>query len=96
MTDRQLMCAVRQIQLRLEKLADELEPSEFRAVLSGSIATVVGGLPDPYWKQFRKVEPCGRPGCDCHLKVMPEAVKLFTCLREDYLASGAATQTITE
>ncbi len=51
------------------------------------IANIVGNMSDRYWEQFRKVEPCGRPGCDCHLTIALHGTKLFELIREDFLAT---------
>lgn len=43
-------------------------PQEFKAFfLGGVVSNTVAHLPDEYFEQLVRTEPCGRPGCDCHL-----------------------------
>jgi hypothetical protein len=65
-------------------VAQSLPPQFFRAWLAGTISSVLGQLPEEYWEELSKVEPCGNDGCDCHVGIMLHATKLFTLLREDY------------
>ena len=48
--------------------AKSMPADMFRALFSGAVvASLVGQLPEDYWRDFMKVEPCGKPGCDCHV-----------------------------
>lgn len=94
--DATLMLKAKRLLLCMSELSELVPPQEFKAILSGAIASVLGNLPERYWREFSKVEPCGKPGCDCHLIVMPTATKLYACLREDYNKHGAATQEVVE
>lgn len=65
--------------------ARNMPPQEFAAFFCGGlIANVVGNMTENYWREFSKIEPCGRPGCDCHLGLMPISMKLLALLREDH------------
>lgn len=49
-------------------LAAKTPPPVFRAYFTGAIlANIVGPMPEDYWREFVKVEPCGRAGCECHI-----------------------------
>ena len=65
-------------------LASELPPGDFKACFAGMIANVVGNMPEDYWREFIKVEPCGRPGCNCHEEVQKNGAELFKLLRKDH------------
>jgi hypothetical protein len=67
----------------LTEVAKRRTPEEFRAfLLGGAIANSVGRLPDDYWREFMRVEPCGEPGCDCQV-VAAKMVTALDALRED-------------
>jgi len=68
----------------LLKIASHSHPQAFKAFLMGGVlANVVAALPEDYFEQMVKAEPCGRQGCDCHL-LAAEARNLLTSLREDH------------
>lgn len=70
----------------LAEVGRDMHPQEFKAFLCGGIiANVVGNMSDDYWREFVKVEPCGLPGCDCHLQVGESVTKALCDLREDHL-----------
>lgn len=47
-------------------------PTEFQSFFCGAIiCNVVGNMTAEQWAAFEKIEPCGRPGCDCHLTQPP-------------------------
>jgi len=53
------------------------------------IGNTLGNLPDDYWEEFKKIETCDEPGCDCHLlaqKIMPSLIEI----REDFRKTMAA------
>ena len=73
-----------EIERRLIFAAALTPPAAFKARLSAMVANVIGNLPDDYWRQFIKLEPCGRPGCACHLGVQKQGVELFKLLRQEH------------
>lgn len=66
------------------EMGKTMPPDDFRALLAGTVATIVGTMPEKYWLKFSEIKPCGKPGCDCHLKRVPSWIALFTALRDDY------------
>jgi hypothetical protein len=61
-----------------------IHPRAFRNFFCGAIvANVVGNMPDEHWAKFSKMEPCGQPGCDCHLANIGFMTALKE-LREDH------------
>lgn len=66
--------------------AVQVEPGAFKARFAAMIANVVGNMSDEYWKEFVKVEPCGRAGCTCHLDVQFHATEIFKLLRKHHEA----------
>ena len=78
----------------LLQIAEANDPHEFRAYFIGAIlANVVGQLPENYWKQFTKCEPCGTVGCLCHERTALLMAGL-KAIRLDHQQN--APQTITE
>jgi len=61
-----------------------IHPLLFRTIFASYIANVVANLPDDYWEACKVINPCGRVGCNCHLGLVPNAMKLFELLREDH------------
>ena len=88
----QIETEAKELRDRMVHLARQMHPLDFRACLSGTIATVMGCMSERYWDLFTKNEPCGEVGCDCHLGLQQTTIKFFTCLREDYLEHGPAEQ----
>jgi len=64
--------------------AQTSHPQHFRTIFASYIANVVANLPDDYWEACKKIDPCGRVGCNCHLGLVPTAMKLFDLLRQDH------------
>jgi hypothetical protein len=87
---------VSEISQIIVNLAKAVPPADFQAMFGGIVANVVGTMPEKYWERFSAIEPCGRPGCDCHLTIAPKTVALFKLLREDYKKYGAHETAITE
>lgn len=85
-TDQELHNFVTEVCQRLADLGSRMEPQEFAAMFTGGIiANVVGNMPQNYWQEFSRVEPCGRPGCDCHLVLQPKIMKALETLRNDHM-----------
>ncbi|MDR3457993.1 MAG: hypothetical protein P4N60_11145 [Verrucomicrobiae bacterium] len=66
----------------LLNVAKNNTPEHFRAMLTGTVANVVGNLPDTYWRDFLKIEICSRPGCDCY-KLQEQFSQVADALRDD-------------
>ena len=88
------------IEQRLINIAMELleiglqnDPIAFRGALMGVVANCIGELPEEYWKMMCAIEPCGIPGCSCHLTISPATVEYLKKLRKDW-QSTFKTQTL--
>jgi len=76
--------------------AAHLPPQVFKARFCGLIGNVVANLPEEYWREFSKVEPCGRTGCDCHLELQPAFQKTFDMVRRYHAYKGLGGIEVTE
>ena len=75
---------MRMIVAYLLNLAANSEPQAFKGFLLGAVlGNTVSNLPEDYFERMIKVEPCGEPGCDCHL-LADNAVNLLRELRTDH------------
>jgi hypothetical protein len=64
--------------------AKESTPHEFRAFFIGAIiGNVIGNMPDEYWHEFRKIEICDEPGCNCY-ELQAEVMKTLQLVRDDF------------
>lgn len=45
----------------------KVPPADGRAMLIALMHTVLSLVSDDYWREFKDVQPCGTPGCDCHV-----------------------------
>lgn len=84
-TDQELRDFVSKMGQRLAYLDDHVEPQEFAVILIGIMASIVGNMSQSYWREFSRVEPCGLPGCDCHLVMRPKVMQALQVLRDDYM-----------
>lgn len=68
----------------VEKLGEELTPIEYRNALTGLVVSIAGNLPEDYWNEFIKNDPCGSPGCTCHLDINPKVIVFLSAMRDNY------------
>lgn len=69
----------------LVDILSKAPPQVAQAMLGGFIASVIGSLPDPFWKIMLQEaqKPCGQPECDCEKFRVP-VMNALDVLREDY------------
>lgn len=69
----------------LVKLSRNSTPQSFKAFFMGAIVTnTIGNLPESYWQEFIKAEPCDQPNCNCH-ELAALAAPVLQAMRADFL-----------
>jgi len=83
-SDEDLMVIHRQVYSTFNKLGNAIGPTRFQTFLCGMLGNLAGNMSPEFWNKMRVTEPCGNPGCNCHVYA-EEVMTALERLREDHI-----------
>src|SRR5438105_913822 len=82
--DKELLAAMQDVACTLAGIAGAVPPYAFKSSFGSMIPALLGALPEDYFNEMIKVEPCGVRDCDCHLTVQVINSEFYKAMRKEY------------